>query len=37
VLLRMQNHQVKKTAHLRALRSWEALFTESAGTGREAG
>jgi pyruvate kinase len=37
VLLRMQNHQDKKTAHLRALRSWEALFTASAGTGRVVG
>lgn len=34
--LRMQNHQVKKTAHLRALRSWESLFTKSAGAGCEA-
>jgi pyruvate kinase len=29
--------QDKKTAHLRALRSWETLFTESADTGRVVG
>jgi len=35
ILLRMQNHQVKKTAHLRVLRSWEALFGESSAAERD--